>query len=292
MSSSIFETLKLLGLSSEDTREFYSDKTRDISPLNVYKDKTSGVVFIDDYYTGEQTYRSGAYRNETQLAAGVPDLERKMDAVRRSSTYQQYYVVRDIADFGCGAGDFLRAVEKECSTCLGIELQENYSDALNKDGIRCVDSLSNLEDNAVDTIFSFHVLEHLPSPIDALKNMYVKLRDDGCIVIEVPHANDFLLSVMENDPFKNFTLWSQHLVLHTRHSLKTLLSHCGFTDIVIEGRQRYPLSNHLHWLSRGLPGGHKSKLSLIDDDTLNHAYASALGRIDANDTLVAVAYKR
>ena len=72
----------------------------------------------------------------------------------------------------------------------------------------------------------------------------------------------------------------------------TLLNHCRFYDIVIEGCQRYPLSNHFNWLINGLPGGHKSKLSIIDDEDLNQAYSSALNRIDANDTIIALAYKK
>ena len=64
MKQSIFDTLCMLGLSSKETREVYSIKTRDISPLTVYKDKESGVIFIDDYYTGDSTYKSGKYRKE------------------------------------------------------------------------------------------------------------------------------------------------------------------------------------------------------------------------------------
>jgi len=53
--------------------------------------------------------------------------------------------------------------------------------------------------------------------------------------------------------------------------------------------QRYPLSNHINWLSNGKPGGHKSSLSLIDTPALTSAYSDSLARIDATDTLVAIA---
>jgi len=109
------------------------------------------------------------------------------------------------------------------------------------------------------------------------------------LVIEVPHANDFLLSTLNNDEFKQFTLWSQHLILHTKESLCRILRYAGFEDIRIEGVQRYPLSNHLNWLANGKAGGHKSPLSLIDSPTLTNAYSDSLARIDATDTLVAIA---
>ena len=58
----IFETLKMIGVTSEETREVFSKNTRDVDPLTVYRDSLSGVIFIDDFYTGVETYTEGAYR--------------------------------------------------------------------------------------------------------------------------------------------------------------------------------------------------------------------------------------
>ena len=68
-----------------------------------------------------------------------------------------------------------------------------------------------------------------------------------------------------------------------------MLEYVGLTEVLIEGVQRYPLSNHLNWLANGKAGGHKSPLSLLDSDVLFDAYQNALARIDATDTLVALA---
>jgi hypothetical protein len=46
------------------------------------------------------------------------------------------------------------------------------------------------------------------------------------------------------------------------------------------------LSNHLHWLSKGKPGGHKA-WSYIDSTELNNAYTNALAAIGKIDTLAA-----
>ena len=78
--------------------------------------------------------------------------------------------------------------------------------------------------------------------------------DEGTLVVEVPHARDFLITQLQCESFTNFSLWSQHLVLHTRDSLQKLLSAAGFVDIHIIGVQRYGLANHLTWLSEGKPG--------------------------------------
>ena len=139
-----------------------------------------------------------------------------------------------------------------------------------------------------DTIFCFHTLEHLNDPIEVLKSFKKILKPQGHIVIEVPHAKDFLLSTLSNKDFKNFTLWSQHLILHTRTSLEKLLKVSNFNNFIIQGKQRYKLSNHLNWIVSGEPGGHKSLLSSIDTNELTVAYERSLQMIDATDTLVAV----
>lgn len=160
---------------------------------------------------------------------------------------------------------------------------------MNAVGISCINNLESIDDGSLDVIVSFHVIEHLPNPLDTLEFLKQKVVSGGYGLIEVPHANDFLLNTVACDEFKQFKLWSQHLVLHTRDSLRMMLEYVGLTDVLIEGVQRYPLSNHLNWLANGKAGGHKSPLSSLDCDVLFDAYQNALARIDATDTLVALA---
>lgn len=291
MTYSIFQTLKKLGLSSEQTREIYNNKTRDVNDVNVWKDSVSGVIYIDNFYTGDETYTEGSYRDEEcdDLGIAKPEFEAEMDAQRRFNSNLKFVAGKKIADFGCGSGDFLKLVQPYCSEVMGIELQQNYIDSLNSNGISCFNNLSDIKDNSLDIVVSFHVLEHLPNPLETLEELKTKVVSGGQILIEVPHAKDFLLSAIDCDEFKQFTLWSQHLVLHTRESLKKTLEYVGLTDIQIEGVQRYPLSNHLHWLANRMPGGHKSPLARLDSDELYESYRNSLARIDATDTLVALA---
>ena len=291
MTYSIFQTLKKLGLSSEQTREIYNNKTRDVNDVNVWKDSVSGVIYIDDFYTGDETYTEGSYRDEEcdDLGIAKPEFEAEMDAQRRFNSNLKFVAGKKIADFGCGSGDFLKLVQPYCSEVMGIELQQDYIDLLNSNGISCFNNLSDIKDNSLDIVVSFHVLEHLPNPLETLEELKTKVVSGGQILIEVPHAKDFLLSAIDCDEFKQFTLWSQHLVLHTRESLKKTLEYVGLTDIQIEGVQRYPLSNHLHWLANRMPGGHKSPLAILDSDELYESYRNSLARIDATDTLVALA---
>lgn len=293
MQTSIFPTLEKLGLSSKQSRVLFNNRTRDVDGLNVWKDTISGVIYIDDFYTGDKTYIEGSYRKDmvVELSTGKPDFEITSNTQRRIKSNLQFVAGKRVADFGCGNGDFLKIAKSHCADVIGIELQQKYVDKLNKDGISCVNNVDAIENNSLDVIVSFHVLEHLPNPLETLSKLMNKVVSGGKILIEVPHANDFLLSVLECEEFKQFTLWSQHLILHTRDSLKKTLEFVGLKDIQIEGVQRYPLSNHLNWLAKGKGGGHKSQLSILESDVLFDAYQGSLARINATDTLVAIAKK-
>ena len=142
----------------------------------------------------------------------------------------------------------------------------------------------------------FHYLKQLNLTSESTRSLFnIGTRDQEDLkvwreeVSGVIFIDDFLLSVVSNEPFKKFTLWRQHLVLHTRESLLRTLKFVGLEDIQIEGVQRYSLSNHFHWLANRKAEGHKSPLSVIDSKLLSDAYESSLVRIDATDTLVAIA---
>lgn len=281
--SKVRETLEKIGAITPGNVVQFSSHTRD-REVPVFRDAQSGVIFIDDYYVGDDEYLTGEYRGDSS----VPNLEDLLDTERRVDSFRQFYVGRRVLDFGCGEGNFLRAIHASTSSAIGLEIQRSFNVALNKDGISCFYEISDVP--LRDTVFLFHVLEHLPDPLSVLAEL--RSSSDACegtLIVEVPHANDFLISQLQNRPFIDFTLWSQHLVLHTRDSLHRLLSSAGFVDIRITGVQRYGLANHLTWLSKGKPGGHKGPLALLETEDLSRAYQSALAAQDCTDTLVAIA---
>ena len=53
-----------------------------------------------------------------------------------------------------------------------------------------------------DAILTFHVVEHLPDPVQTLKNLAGNLAPDGMIYLEVPNVNDALNTIVPyQDPF-------------------------------------------------------------------------------------------
>jgi SAM-dependent methyltransferase len=289
---SVRETLLRIGAIKSTSIEVFAGRTRDCSALTVYRDIDSKVIFVDEFYVGDDEYRLGAYRAESKANEKILGInfEDTLDSERRFGRYRQFIAAKDICDFGCGAGNFLKLAQCVAKSVTGVELQADFARSLNSYGIPCYQTIAETT-GEFDFVTMFHCLEHLPDPLTVLGNIFRNLKKAGMgrVLIEVPHARDFLLDQLVEQSFIEFTLWSQHLVLHTRESLQLLLGEVGFRNIVIEGVQRYGLANHLHWLARKRPGGHKEDLSIIETEELKNAYAAALCSINANDTLVATA---
>jgi 2-polyprenyl-3-methyl-5-hydroxy-6-metoxy-1,4-benzoquinol methylase len=137
-----------------------------------------------------------------------------------------------------------------------------------------------------DLITSFHVVGHLPDPRKVLSEMSEHLSDNGMIVAEDPSSEDALLTLYECDAFQRFSYWSQHLFLFNTKTLRRLAKQADLYIVSIQQYQRYPLSNHLHWLSKGESGGHH-KWPFLDSSNLNEAYSDSLASIGKCDTLIA-----
>lgn len=280
-----------LGLIKEENIEIFSKSTRDRKNLNVWIDRFTKVIFIDDYYVGDNEYIIGSYKEEKKIITGNPSFERKMDLERRLKLFLPALKNKTVIDIGCKEGEFLKEIKKVSDDVMGIDIDESSFMELSKFGINCFNNLNKIENNSVDIAFFFHSFEHFDDPLLMLKETYKVIKPGGSIHIEVPHAKDILLNDLLLEEFKSFTLWSQHLILHTKRSLRKMVSFCGYNSIKVKGIQRYPLSNHLYWLKEKKPGGHKTKLNLIDSRNLHLAYEKALKLNDSTDTLLLSAKK-
>ena len=119
-----------------------------------------------------------------------------------------------------------------------------------------------------------------------LANLVRLLKPNGRMIIEVPSSEDALLTLYDCDAFQRFTYWSQHLFLFNSTTLGILARQAGLRVVAVQHYQRYPLSNHLHWLSQGKPGGHQ-RWAFLDAPEMASAYANTLAALGKTDTLIA-----
>lgn len=205
------------------------------------------------------------------------------DDQRRFDMLKPMLPNKKLLDFGCGAAGFLRKARRLADTVAGIELERRVREY--RDGQITIYPDTESAGGGYDLITAFHVVEHLPDPRAMLKTLANMLADNGRMVIEVPSSEDALLTLYDSEAFQHFTYWSQHLFLFNAETLRRLAEQAGLRIVAIRQYQRYPLSNHLHWLSQGKPGGHQ-KWNFLDSTELQMAYANALAAMGKCDTLI------
>lgn len=224
------------------------------------------------------------------LSGPADDLTRRVNALKM---LEQKYNFKSILDFGCGSGEMLEAFS-DSYTALGIE-PDSGARALAKKKVKLgsvYESSASVKMQGifVDVVTLFHVIEHLYDPSLELERIYDLVKPGGLLIIETPNSYDALLTKYEKLDFQDFTYWSHHPMLHSHKSLSLLVERNGFKIVESGGVQRYDLSNHLYWLSKGMPGGHDTWKGMFSEDTIQ-SYGRDLIENLTSDTLWLVAQK-
>lgn len=258
---------------------------RDNPTLQIFECNNCGLVSLSSL----QHIQAGHYENSGMHGDTLPSIESwlkdtEQDDQRRFEMLKVAMINRKVLDFGCGAAGFLNKSQVLAAEVAGVELEDRVHQYWG-DAIALYSDLEKAGDD-YDLITAFHVVEHLPDPRTILKKLATRLKKQGRLVIEVPSSEDALLTLYDSDAFQHFTYWSQHLYLFNAETLRTLAAQAGLRVVSIQQFQRYPLSNHLHWLSRNLPGGHKN-WSFLDTPALTEAYAASLAAAGKCDTIIA-----
>jgi 2-polyprenyl-3-methyl-5-hydroxy-6-metoxy-1,4-benzoquinol methylase len=129
-------------------------------------------------------------------------------------------------DIGSSSGEFVYLLQNLGLDAKGIEPHVGYAtyarevlgvDTRNGTLQHC---LSNEEPGSLDLISMFHVLEHLPEPVNALRTLGEKLKPEGLIYIEVPNATRLC------SPHDMF--FKAHTLYFTGSTLRNLLEIAGF----------------------------------------------------------------
>ena len=139
-----------------------------------------------------------------------------------------YFVLREyfhgkVLDVGCGQGRHLMLMPEDS---VGIDLYPN-KEMITKYGI-VIHNLDNdlpFKNESFDVLFCSHLLEHIKSPYNMLKEFYRCLKPEGTLIIGIPNSNciyfDFYGLSKESD-------WSEHLYEWNLKQAIRFITNCGF----------------------------------------------------------------
>ena len=155
MKNPIIDELTKLKLISKSNLFTLSNKTRD-SKIKVLKDLKTKVIILEKYITTNKYYSSLKYNDDDRKVLNKSKLKIKSvktlsgnvktplieDGYRRARQFNKILKNKDILDFGCGWGGFLRNV-KNYKSLSGIELRKECVNYIQKN-VRKINISDNL----------------------------------------------------------------------------------------------------------------------------------------------------
>jgi len=203
----------------------------------------------------EETMQLTGQTDNTMLNALVQEKEHILDALYLSfedkfrgsrsdiKKRQTYYlpIVQEVIesdglllDIGCGRGEWLELLKENSIQAKGLDLnrlmvessKEYGLDVQNGDAIAY---LKSLEDESLDVITAFHIVEHLP--FEVLISLFDEslrvLKKGGIIIFETPNPENLFVGAC------SFYTDPTHINPIPPVTLEFLASNRGFSDVVI-----------------------------------------------------------
>lgn len=137
-----------------------------------------------------------------------------------------------ILEIGCGNGDRLALLKKLGWQTLGIEPDAKSTEIARARGLEIINQpfkVGLVPENSIDAILLCHVIEHLPDPIETLKECYRILRPGGSLILLTPNTrslghNKFTKHWLHLDP-------PRHLYLFNSDCIQAMMKLAGFEKI-------------------------------------------------------------
>lgn len=277
--------------------ELVTDKIRYDAPRKIYRCSQCGLVCLhpqmsleEERLFYEREYGE-IYSNEKGTTPAQLFQARLPDAKLYAQWIDEYLRPdADCLELGCASGYFLETIRPRVKSVSGIETHTLLRQYCEKLGIRMFDNLFEVSEEAYDVVFMFFLLEHIGDPVPYLKEVKRVLKNGGKIVIVVPNVDDALFTLYDIPEFRTFYFTPAHEFYYSKATLSDLFRHAELDRFAIEPVHRYDLSNHMHWLQYGKPGG-AGKYRDVFTPVLEKEYAETLKKKFLCDTLLAIVTK-
>lgn len=183
---------------------------------------------IGDYYLSEN-YISHAAKARTLR-------DHLYHWVRRRAIKGKHNLIRShvehgrLLDIGCGTGSFLAYMKEVGYDVQGVEVSTAARQVAQEKQITVVEELGKIpETDRFDVITLWHVLEHVPDPLQTMKEVFLRCAPGGLLVVAVPDRSSWDSSHYGAD----WAAWDvpRHLFHFRGQDVQRLFKTTGFTPL-------------------------------------------------------------
>ena len=215
----------------------------------------------------KEHYDSNPHDRQTTPEFGIEELYKKFEYPNQ---YRVDYLEKDIGiqkdwkilDYGCGYGFLMEMLLKRGYDVKGCEISEDRLNVIrNRQGnLDRIYTFNLLEtgteipkelEGRFDCVLSFHLIEHITSPVLFLKKLKGLIKPGGYLLMEMPNISNILMEL--SPEFNNYNYIRDHVAYYTPELMKSLCEKAGFTVILQKGVQIYGIMNNMNWAINGKP---------------------------------------
>ncbi|HOO55584.1 MAG TPA: class I SAM-dependent methyltransferase [bacterium] len=208
-------------------------------PYRVLRCSNCGLVYVDP----QPDWTTGAYEEEYYR----PWLEKQVDSRRRLwgrrlGEVEGFKPSRGlILDVGCGIPHFLQLAKRRGWKVVGTEVSsfacEYASEKMRIDVRKGTLEQAGFDAASMDAVTMWHVLEHVPEPIETLREACRILKPGGLLVVAVPnienHFKSFAYRLVKGKEEKLFSVKDReiHLFHFNEQTLRRAVEAAGFETL-------------------------------------------------------------
>lgn len=219
--------------------------------------------YNEDYQVNFDNYFKGVRRRSRailgQLAKRFPDRGRLLEV-------------------GCSYGGFMAEARRDGWDVTGIELSETAASYARENlGLRVLSGSLHGNLNQLgepyQAVALFHVIEHVPNPVELLEMCRRLIKPKGLLVLKTPNISSFIARLTGGS--WHWVSPPAHLYLYSPKTLDLLLKKSGYQPLAFQSAQG-DAHNNLFAVASGIA---RQALSRSNPDSLSHARQSLPGRI-------------